>query len=108
MRSGALRYPASIVREITTITDSGAETTDYLDILSTRVGITTVSGREFIDGGAETMETTVKIVMRTPNELSQRVLMGDEVLTTGRKYIVISVLDFDKQRSLQLMCKELI
>lgn len=108
MRSGALRYPATIVREITVTTESGAETTAYEDVLTTRVGITTVSGREFIDGGAETMETTVKIVMRTPNHLGKRVLMGDEVRSQGRNYTVISVLDFDKQRSLQLMCKELV
>lgn len=108
MRSGALRYPAKLVREVTNTTDSGAETTEYEDVLDTRVGITTVSGREFIEGGAETMETTVKIVMRKPSETGKRVLMGDIVRSENREYTVMAVLEFDNQRSLQLMCKELI
>jgi len=105
MRGGKLRYPAVLVREITTNTLTGADTTDYESILSARVGITTVSGKEFIEGGAETMQTTVKIVMRRPN---QRVLMGDEVRSMGRTYKVMGVLEFDNGRSLQLMCEELI
>ena len=108
MRSGAMRYPAKLVREITSITGSGAEKTEYENVLSTRVGITTVSGREFIEGAAETMETTVKIVMRRPAVTQRRVLMGDIVRANDREYKVISVLDFDKTKSLQLMCKELV
>ena len=107
MRSGKLRYPAKLVREKTIITDSGAESVEYEDVLETRVGITTVSGREFIEGGAETMETTVKIVMRTPPD-ETRILMGDLVRANAREYKIISVLDFDNMKSLQLMCKELI
>ena len=105
MRSGKLRYPAEVVREITSRTTTGAETTDYESITKARVGITTVSGKEFIEGGAETMQTTVKIVMRRP---SQRVLMGDEVRSIGRTYKVMGVLEFDNRRSLQLMCEELV
>ena len=105
MRSGKLRHPADIVREVTSRTSSGAETTDYESVTKTRVGITTVSSKEFIEGGAETMQTTVKIVMRTPSE---RVLMGDIVRANGREYKVMGVLDFDNGRSLQLMCEELV
>lgn len=107
MRSGLLRYPAHIVREVKKTTDTGAETVEYESILSTRVGIKSVSGREFIAGGAEMMETTVKIVMRY-HPLQKRILAGDEVRANNKKYSIISVLDFDNERSLQLMCKELI
>ena len=33
MRSGKLRYPAKLVREKTIITDSGAESVEYEDVL---------------------------------------------------------------------------
>jgi len=105
MKSGKLRYPAEVVREITSTTTSGAGTVEYQSIIKLRVGITTVSGRDFIEGGAETMETTVKIVMRAP---AKRVLMGDVVKADAREYKVMGVLEFDAGRSLQLMCKELI
>ena len=105
MRSGKLRTPATFVREIKGRTATGAETTLFEEVLQARVGIKSVSGREFIEGGAETMETTVKIVMRTP---AVRVLMGDIIRANSREYKIISVLDFDNDRSLQLMCKEIL
>lgn len=105
MRGGKLRYPAEVLREITSQSSTGGEQTEYTSVLKTKVGITTVSGADYIKGGAETMETTVKIVMRTPNE---RVLMGDHIKAQSRTYIVMGVLEFDNGRSLQLMCKELL
>ncbi len=107
MRSGKLRYPAKIVREVKVTTPSGAEKTAFEDVHETRVGLNTVNGREYIAGGAETMETTVKIVLRTPPS-ETRILMGDMVLSCDKKYKIITVLDFDHGRSLQLMCKELV
>ena len=107
MKSAKLRHPAEVVREITWRTSSGAETTDYESILKTRVGITSVSGKEYIEGGAETMETTVKIVMRI-HPSSNRVLMGDIIKANNRQYKIISPLEFDTMRSLQIMCKELV
>ncbi len=105
MRGGKLRYPAVVVREVTSTTLTGADTTDYESILSAKIGITTVSGKEFIEGGAETMQTTVKIVMR---RTEKRVMLGDEVRSMGRIYKVMGVLEFDNRRSLQLMCEELV
>ena len=105
MRGGKLRFPAKVIREVASASSSGSQEVDYETVLITRVGITTVSGKEYLEGGAETMETTVKIVMRTP---SKRVLMGDVVEANGREYKVMGVLDFDNRRSLQLMCKELV
>ena len=106
MKSGKLRHPAKVVREITEASSSGSQEVTHEDILTTRVGITTVSGREYIEGGAETMETTVKIVMRNPS--TKRILMGDEIRAMDRVYKVMGVLEFDNRRSLQLMCKELV
>lgn len=106
MRSGKLRYPAEVVREVTDRTDSGAETTVYKSILKTRAGVTTVNARDFIEGGAETMETTVKVVIRTPKD--ERVLMGDVIKADGKDLKVMGVLEFDNGRSLQLMCKEIL
>jgi len=106
MRSGDLRYPAEFVREVKERTDTGAETTVYKVYLKVRVGYKTVSGREFIDGGAETMETTIKVVMRKVEQ--QRVLVGDMVRADAKEFKVLGVLEFDKGRSLQLMCKEII
>ena len=108
MRGGKLRYPVDVVREITKQTDTGAESVEYFGVLSTRAGINTVTGREYIEGGAETMETTVKIIMRKHADVDKRVLMGDIIQATKRKYVVISVLNFDNDRSLQLMCKEIL
>ena len=105
MKSGKLRYPAHVVREITSTTSSGADTVDYESVLATRVGITTVLSKDYIEGGAETMETTVKVVMRRPN---QRVLMGDIVYADNKELKVMGVLEFDNGKSLQLMCKELL
>lgn len=105
MRSGKLRYPAEIMREVTDTTPSGAETTIYKSVLFARVGIITVSSRDFIEGGAETMETTVKIAMRKPTE---RVLLGDVVKADGKEFKVLGVLEFDNGKSLQLMSKELL
>lgn len=107
MDSGKLRYPALIVREIKEVTASGAETVTYEDVLNTRVGIKTVSGREFIEGGAELMETTVKIVARN-NEDAKRVLAGDIVRANNREYQIVSILDFDTNKSYQFMCKEIL
>lgn len=107
MDGGKLRYPAQLVREVTSVTDSGAETVDFEEVLNTRVGIKTVSGREFIDGGAEMMETTVKISMRHAQS-DNRVLVNDLVRANNREYKIISILEFDAGKSLQLMCKELI
>jgi len=106
MRSGKLRYPAELVREVTTRTETGAETVAFESILNTRVGITTVNSREFIEGGAETMETTLKVVMRKPKD--ERVLMGDVIRADNKEFKVMGVLEFDNGRSLTLMCKELI
>jgi head-tail adaptor len=106
MRSGKLRYPAELVREVTDRTESGADTTVSKTILKTRVGITTVTGREFIEGGAETMEVSNKIVMRKPSGIE--VLLGDEILANNKKYEVIFPLEFDNGRSLNIMCKEIV
>jgi len=106
MRSGKLRYPAELLREVKTTTGTGAEELEYLSILHTRVGITTVNAREFIEGGAETMETTLKVVMRKPHD--KRVLMGDLIRADKKQFKIMGVLEFDNGRSLQLMCKELI
>ena len=105
MKGGKLRYPAEVVREISSTTSSGADTTEYESVLKTRVGITTVNSKDFIAGGAETMETTVKVVMRRPNE---RVLMGDVVKADNKELKVLGVLEFDAGKSLHLMCTELV
>ena len=105
MRSGKLRYPCEIVREVKRQTNTGGETLEYESVLHTRAGITTVSGREYIEGGAETMETTVKIVIRKSGE---RILLGDIVRSNNQEYKILGVLNFDNDRSLQLMCKELL
>ncbi len=107
MRSGALRYPAKIVREKTESTSSGAETVTYEDVLHTRVDIKTVSGREYIDGGAEMMETTVKIIARI-NPSDKRVLTSDIIRANDREYDIVGVLEFDMGKSYQFMCKELL
>lgn len=108
MRSGKLRYPATLVRDVKQKSATGGEVVISTDILTTRVGINYVNSREYIEGGAETMETTVKIVMRTPDSTVARVIVGDEIQTNGLKYTILGVLPFDNGRSLQLMCKEVI
>jgi len=105
MKSGKLRYPAEVVREVTSKTSTGGDTTEYESVLKTRVGITTVNSKDFIAGGAETMETTVKVVMRRPN---QRVLMGDIVRADSKELKVLGVLEFDAGKSLHLMCTEIV
>lgn len=105
MKSGKLRYPCEILREVTEQTQSGAETVVYKTVLNTRCGLTTVNGREFIEGGAETMETTLKVVVRATH---QRILLGDVVKADKKMMKVLGVLEFDTGRSLQLMCKELL
>ena len=105
MKGGKLRYPAEVVREVTSTTTTGADTTEYKSILKTRAGNTPVNNKDFIAGGAETMETTIKVVMRRPN---QRVLLGDVVRADSKELKVMGVLEFDNGKSLHLMCTELI
>jgi len=107
MRSGKLRTPIKVVREITSQTSTGGEKVEYEDVLTSRAEIKSVNGREYIEGGAELMETTVKIIMRI-HPSQKRIFAGDIVRGEGREYSIISPLIFDNNTAYQLMCKEII
>lgn len=85
--------------------DYGEPEPMWVDVLTTRVAIYPISGRDFYAAEKENSEVTHKINLRYIKGLlpSMRIKFGD------RLFSIISIINFQERNvELQIMCKELI
>jgi SPP1 family predicted phage head-tail adaptor len=106
VQAGKYRFPATIQKRQMGQNSYGETTQDWSTVLSVRVGVSPISGREFFDKEAINPELTHKVYMRYVRNV---VTPDMRILYDGRTFLINSVIDYqEKHMELQLICKELI
>lgn len=105
MNPGELRHRIIIQKQITTQDTFGEQYEEWDNITTVWANINPISGREFFAAESVNSEITHKVRLRYREDIKPDM----RVSYKGRIFRVESVInEFEKDKLLQLMCKELI
>jgi SPP1 family predicted phage head-tail adaptor len=106
IQAGNYRYPATIQKRNMGQNSYGETIQDWVDVMTVRVNVAPLYGREFFDKESVNSELTHKITMRYVRNI---VTPDMRILYDGRTFSISSIIDYQEQhRELQMVCKELV
>lgn len=103
--AGTYRHPITVQRQSTMKNEYGEKVPTWEDFAQSRAGIYPISGKDYISSVEINSEVTTKIHLRYIPGITadMRVQFGT------RTYKIIAVLNFqERNKELQLMCKEMV
>lgn len=108
MRAGKLRRRASLQRKQVIQDPYGAEIVTWTEFAAVWAGVESLQGREFFSAQAEQGEISARIRMRFRPDVraADRVVVGSG--SRARPFDVEAVIADERERELQLMCRELV
>ena len=105
MNPGNLRNRIIIQRQITTQDSFGEQQEEWNEVDTVWASINPIAGREFFAAETVNSEITHKIRIRYRNDIKPDM----RVFYNGRAFRITTVInEFERNKMLQLMCKELI
>lgn len=105
MNPGQLRHRIIIQKQITTQDNFGEQYEEWNDITTVWANINPISGREFFAAETVNSEITHKVRLRYREDIKPDMRISYK----GRIFRIESVInEFEKNKVLQLMCKELL
>lgn len=103
MRAGELRHRVTIQEKQVTHDAEGLSQETWVDVLEARAAIDYLSGREYWSAQAVNAEVSVRVRMR----YRQGIVPQMRVAYRGRIFLdILAVIPAERDRELQLMCRE--